>query len=118
MTQARYWGNAGEEAVMRWLCLQGYRIHASNVRCAWGEIDIIAQLDDVLVCIEVKMRHRDTVPLACLVPVRKQRKIIKTARWYLHRQALEDSIVRFDVALVTLDKGKWSITYLPDAFQE
>ena len=43
MDERKRLGNRGEEEVARWLRGQGYRILASQYRCRFGEIDLIAR---------------------------------------------------------------------------
>ena len=77
---------------------QGYEVLEYNYRCRMGEIDIIARDGTVLVFIEVKYRKNDESgnPLEA-VDIRKQRKIIKVARYYLYQKKYGDVPCRFDV---------------------
>jgi putative endonuclease len=47
-------GAWGEEIASGWLAEHGYQIIARNVRTPYGEIDIIAQQNDVTIFVEVK----------------------------------------------------------------
>jgi len=47
-------GAWGEGMAADWLAARGYRVIARNVRTPYGEIDIIAQHEDVTVFVEVK----------------------------------------------------------------
>lgn len=49
-------GRAGEKVARDYLAGRGYRIIATNYRKRFGEVDIIAMFDPVLVFIEVKTR--------------------------------------------------------------
>ncbi len=82
-----------------------------------GEIDIIAQKQELLVFVEVKTRTTQHFPLSELITRSKQRKIIRTAKQYLLEFQVVDKVCRFDVALVTMGQNP-SITYLPHAFGE
>lgn len=69
-----------------------------NFFCKFGEIDIIASKDDILVFVEVKARKniiygypRESVTTS------KQRKIIKTARYYIMKKKYENVQCRFDI---------------------
>jgi putative endonuclease len=49
-------GRWGEELAARYLSERGYRVVAKNVRTSYGEIDLIARMDEVTVFVEVKTR--------------------------------------------------------------
>lgn len=107
-------GRHGEEEAVRFLENKGVKILARNFRDRDGEIDIIAEEDGVLVFIEVKYRRtgRYGEPEEA-VTVEKQRRICRTALYYLHQTGRGTQIpVRFDVISVT-DK---SIRHIRDAF--
>lgn len=91
-------GNQYEERAAEYLIAQNYQILERNYRIRSGEIDIIARDGTVLVFIEVKYRKNDESgnPLEA-VDIRKQRKIIKVARYYLYQKKYGDVPCRFDV---------------------
>lgn len=91
-------GTQYEERVAEYLIAQNYQILERNYRIRSGEIDIIARDGTVLVFIEVKYRKNDESgnPLEA-VDIRKQRKIIKVARYYLYQKKYGDVPCRFDV---------------------
>lgn len=111
-------GRHGETLVTSYLKKHGYTIIATNV--SWhqrGEVDIIAQKNEYLVCVEVKSRYNDQVSPFLLVPRSKQRKIIWVMRYFVQKYQLHDFVVRFDVALVNLQMDPPHIEYIRDAFQ-
>ena len=60
---------------------------------------------------EVKTRSPDPLaaPAAAVTPA-KQRRLIRTAEYYLQHTGQSDEPVRFDVAEVTpLDSGRWMV---------
>lgn len=116
--QTRMLGNQGEQAVAVFLEKKGYIIVASNIRWLGGEIDIVASRENLLVFVEVKTRkHESKFPLSTVVTVAKQRKIIKTALRFIAQHGIQNIVIRFDVALVTLQsQQKPQITYIPHAF--
>ena len=91
-------GTQYEERAAEYLIAQNYQILERNYRIRSGEIDIIARDGTVLVFIEVKYRKNDESgnPLE-VVDIRKQRKIIKVARYYLYQKKYGDVPCRFDV---------------------
>lgn len=75
----------GEEAACEYLKKQGYRILERNFRKSYGEIDIIAQKEEVIVFIEVKTRTTSSFgsPFDAIAP-QKLRQIIKGAKYYAY----------------------------------
>jgi putative endonuclease len=49
-------GSWGEQIAAEYLAQKGYAILGKNIRTPYGEIDIIARVEDVIVCVEVKAR--------------------------------------------------------------
>ena len=47
-------GKWGEETAAQWLTEHGYEIVGQNIRTPYGEIDILAKKDNILIFIEVK----------------------------------------------------------------
>lgn len=92
----------------------GYVILVSNFFTRYGEIDLIAMDNEVLIFIEVKYR-RDLVsgsPFEA-VDIRKIRNITKAARYYMYKnQISEDTPCRFDVVGIVGEE----ITLIQNAF--
>lgn len=109
-------GTFGESAACRYLRKNGYMIHERNYRIRSGEIDIIAEKDGVLVFAEVKTRKTVKYGMpAEFVDIRKQRKIIRTAYYYLHGR---QCAVRFDVIEVLYRNKTAYIHHIENAFGE
>jgi putative endonuclease len=74
----------------------------SNFRCRYGEIDLVMRDGDVLCFIEVKFRKSlNFGGAAASIPVAKQRKIVKTALFYLASQRhISNLAIRFDALLI------------------
>lgn len=91
-------GTQYEERAAEYLIAQNYQILERNYRIRSGEIDIIARDGTVLVFIEVKYRKNDESgnPLEA-VDIRKQKKIINVAHYYLYQKKYGDVPCRFDV---------------------
>jgi putative endonuclease len=104
-----------EQKAREYLKTQGYRILASNYRCRAGEIDLIARQGDYLVFIEVKYRHDGAKGSGLeAVDIRKQRRILRAARWYLMEKHIDpEQPCRFDVLSFCGEE----ITLIRDAFQ-
>jgi putative endonuclease len=90
-------GMQGESVALAFLNLRGYHILAKRYRTPYGEIDIIARYDTMIVCVEVKTRSTISSSLQAL-QVRQQERIMNA---YLHFiQSFPDyanDAVRFDV---------------------
>ncbi|PLY03277.1 MAG: YraN family protein [Desulfuromonas sp.] len=119
MSEARLaLGRWGEDAAAAHLKQAGLKIVTRNVRTPVGEIDLLARQGKTWVFVEVKTRRsrRCGTPAEAVTP-RKQQQIIRTARWYLAENRLEESEVRFDVVSVALADGEVEIEHLPAAFE-
>jgi len=120
----KLFGQEGEEIIVAYLKNLGFRIICQNYKSRFGEIDIIAQNDDVLAFIEVKSRKDSKVYLSDLISYSKQQKIIKTAMMYISQASFKGSlrnnyshtVFRFDVALLHLVQNKVELNYLQNAF--
>ena len=107
-------GKFGEDFTVKFLEDKGYEILDRNYHSRWGEIDIIAKLDECIVFCEVKTRKSVSYgnPSEFVTP-KKMEKIIKTAMIYLDGNDCE---MRFDVAEVFLKKDGATINYIENAF--
>jgi putative endonuclease len=110
-------GDAGEAVVASWLKENGFKILAQNFACKCGEIDLIAQKEEVVAFVEVKTRINEYFPTSTVVNRTKQHKMIKTAERFALKFKLFEHVLRFDVATVTFDENnKPQVTYIPNAF--
>lgn len=112
-------GEFGEDCAAKFLEDKGYTIVARNFRIRSAEIDIIAQIDDVIIFVEVKARSsiRHGLPVEA-VTVRKQKKIIKAAGVFLQDERFCECACRFDVVEVYL-RGELveEINHIENAFE-
>lgn len=112
-------GKFGEDCAAKFLEAEGYTIIARNFRIRSAEIDIIAQIDDVIVFVEVKARSdiRHGLPSEA-VNLRKQKKIIRAAGVFLRDENFSDCACRFDVVEVYL-RGECveEINHIENAFE-
>ena len=119
MSTARTAGNRGEAEVARYLRKKGYTLLASQWRCRFGELDLVAKDKQGTVCfVEVKLRGTGSIALPReFVDGRKQERLRKTAAAYLSTHEL-DIPARFDVAEVYEENnGTLRIEYLEHAFE-
>jgi putative endonuclease len=112
-------GQAAENAACRFLQTHGLRLVARNYACKLGEIDLIMLDQQTLVFIEVRYRHNlHYGSSAESVTFAKQRKLVKTAQYYLQRHtATKHTACRFDVVALTQLALKPGIEWIKDAFQ-
>ena len=100
---SRSQGQLGEMEAARYLRSIGYDIVASNYRCRFGELDIVARDGQTIVFVEVKTRSPGAAALPREAVTRtKQQKLCRAALHYLGQNIAADSI-RFDVIEVILD---------------
>ncbi|MGI6499112.1 MAG: YraN family protein [Oscillospiraceae bacterium] len=118
--KGRALGNWGEEVAARYLIRKGYQIVVRQYKIRQGEIDLIAQKDEILAFIEVKLRKNDSFMRAAeAVTLRKQEKLRMAASAYC--QACQTELQpRFDVIEVYAPFGEKTrnlqISHWEDAF--
>lgn len=113
-------GAWGEALAARYLQKKHFRIVATNYRCRFGEIDIIAANRRYLLFVEVKLRKSAKFANAAeFVDSFKQERLRTTAELYLSENPTELQ-PRFDVIEVYAPDGintkKPVINHLEDAF--
>lgn len=108
----------GEVFAARYLRDNGYKIITGNYRRRVGEIDIIAEKDNVLCFIEVKTRGENAIyePIEA-VDEAKQSRIIATAGLYMEKNT-DEKEVRFDIIEIILDGdfNMLKLNHTKDAF--
>ena len=112
-------GRTGEAVAARYYLKLGCELVAHNYRVRMGEIDLILrEPDGTLVFCEVKTRSPEPLASPASAVTRdKQRKLIRTAQYYLQQTGQSDEPARFDVAEVTpLDSGRWMVHIIKGAF--
>lgn len=118
-------GDWGEARAADFLRNKGLRIVATNYRCRWGEVDIVAQDRDQLVFVEVRTK-RSTIfgsPEESLSPA-KMRRLTYTCQQYVQNQledgAESESDWRIDLISIFTGKGLKveRISHIENAVQE
>lgn len=108
-------GDIGETIAKRYLVEKGAYILESKYRIKTGEIDIIARLDNEIVFVEVKARSNLKFGRPSeSVNKNKINKIINTSKYYILRNNLYDTPIRFDVIEIYLSEKK--INHIVNAF--
>jgi putative endonuclease len=113
-------GQAAEQLAAAYLQLRGVKILARNLRCKTGELDLVCLDDSMLAIVEVRQRARSQFGGASAsVTRRKQRKILRAARFFLLVHAQWRKLdIRFDViAIDGLPDGAHQTVWIKDAFR-
>lgn len=121
LTEKRKTGNIGEDAAVKYLRKNHYKIIKRNFVASGYEIDIIAENKDTLAFIEVKTRtategNISKTPAASVTP-EKQRRIIAAVKCY-SPYANTQKYIGLDVIEVYLEQNQnvREIKHLKDAF--
>lgn len=112
-------GRRAEREAALYLRRRGYRILAQNLRTPFGEIDLVAEKDEVIAVTEVKARSSEEygTPIEALRPRQRQR-LRRAGEWLIVRKGWQDKTVRFDLIAVDLDEqgNVVRLEHIPDAF--
>jgi len=110
-------GKSGEDLAAEFLKSLGYKIVHRNYYSQYGEIDIIAQVNNLLVFLEVKTRTSNLNSALSSVSFAKQLKLSKTASFFLSQNhQYEDHFTRFDLIVVLKKPNSTKIQHYKDAF--
>ena len=94
-------GLRGEELARQLLLDKGYYIQATNYRCRWGEVDIVAREGEELVFVEVRTRHSEKfgIPEESLTPA-KLRRLMVASQDYLQQHGVPETNWRIDLVSI------------------
>jgi putative endonuclease len=111
-------GDRAEQLAFRYLVARGLEPVARNFRSRGGEIDLIMRDAACLVFIEVRYRNSARFAAAShTVDHHKQRKIIRTAAWFLSRKPrYANDVIRFDIVAVE-GAERPRVDWIRDAFR-
>ena len=94
-------GRTGERLAAETLMSKGYRILERNFRCRQGEIDLVAEDEQDIIFVEVKARRGVSFGLPeDALTMRKRRKLVEVASYYLDFHTCSDRSWRIDVVAV------------------
>ncbi|MBI2003539.1 MAG: YraN family protein [Parcubacteria group bacterium] len=98
-------GFLAEGIARHYLIKRGYKILAANYKMNFGEIDIIAQKDDIVVFAEVKANNKlyEGLEPELRVDYKKQNKLIKLAMAYMLNKKMTEAGWRIDIISVVFD---------------
>jgi putative endonuclease len=115
--ERRSFGNEAEEAAVRFLVAEGWKVLARNWTCRYGELDVVAERGDILCFVEVRMRSTAVWgDPAHTVSFAKQRRVVKAALHYLFAYELGERMMRFDVISVVGRGERATVEHIPGAF--
>ena len=110
-------GDEGEERAVRFLEARGYRVLTRNFACRYGELDVVAEHEDTLCFVEVRMRSTAVWgDPSHTVSHAKQRRVVKAALHYLALQGSRGRMIRFDVVSIVGRGETATVEHLPGAF--
>ena len=112
-------GQWGENRSEKFLKRKGLKTLTRNFFCKSGEIDLImVDADRTIVFVEVKTRADESFsPSESAITTGKKAKMVRTARYFLATNEIEDRPLRFDVVTLILGrKGPAQIRHYENAF--
>lgn len=116
MVDPKELGKLGEQIATNDFLKKGYKILSRNFIYDHAEVDIICEYDGFIVFVEVKTRISPYLSDASLmVPVSKQKQIIKVADFYL-KEFYPESEARFDIIVVVTNAEYTNLEHIVDAF--
>lgn len=113
--EAQELGDFAEEMAANEYIKKGYAILEKNWYLGKTEIDIIAQVDNIIVFIEVKARSGKNQSPFEAVTHDKKKRMTRAADNYI-RRLKGDYEYRFDLVGFTGTKNKYELEILEDAF--
>ncbi len=109
-------GVTGEKIAADFLINKGYKIIEKNYRFKKAEIDIIAQKNKVLICVEVKTRTTTYFGNPQdFIHAKKIKLLVSAMDNYVTSKDL-DIEVQFDIIAIVKNKNQTYIEHIEDAF--
>lgn|SRR3989344_329398 len=102
-------GFLAENIASRFLEKRGYKVLELNYRKPWGELDIVAKKEGILVFVEVKANRKEIVGFEPELRAGKNKitKVHRTARTYLADRGYgSEQEWQIDVISVSLDEAR------------
>lgn len=117
MTSTKSIGNEGEDIACSFLEGENYKIMERNWHYGKYEVDIIAEVNQLLVFLEVKYRSGTYFgEPEVFVSNKQKRNLIRVANFYVDKKNSFQEI-RFDIIAIVNNNGKVSINHIEDAFK-
>ena len=112
-------GRWGEKHSLRFLKRKGLKKLTRNFSCKTGEIDLImVDTDGTVVFVEVRTRADETFgPAESSITSDKKARLLRTARYFLATNNIENRPFRFDVVTIVLaPTGRPQIRHYENVF--
>ncbi|KAB3537226.1 YraN family protein [Alkaliphilus pronyensis] len=111
-------GYIGEAVAKKFLLDKGYKILFQNYRTKFGEIDIVATIDNIVAFIEVKTRKTIAYGMPReAINYKKQMNYRRLAdHFILSNPSIHNKDFRFDVIEVIITNEKKQIKHIKNAF--
>ncbi len=109
-------GQEGEQIASDFLKQKGYQILKQNYRYDRAEIDILAQIDEILAVVEVKSRTSGFLEdISHTINRGKIQRLVKATDHFITQNNL-DLEVRYDIITVIKKRNDFEIEHLENAF--
>lgn len=110
-------GAEAEKAAIKYLQKQGVRVLAKNVACRGGEVDVIAEHENVVIFVEIRLRsNTDFGGAGASITNAKQQRVRLAAQYWLTNEGrtYAQRPCRFDALLFDSPTSDWQ--WLQGAF--
>ena len=104
-------GQRGEAEAVAFLQRHGYHVLHTNWHCRFGEIDIVARINQQWVFVEVRSRQSSHADARASIGTHKQRRLIAAAHAYLAQHNAADADWRIDAITIC----GTTVEHVPDA---
>ena len=110
-------GKKGEDTAVKYLEKMNYKILKRNYKNRKGEIDIIAYYNGIIAIIEVKTRSKNKFgyPIDAVNGI-KVNRIKECTKYYLYKEKVKFSAIRFDVIEIYKIKEQYVVNHIKNAF--
>ncbi len=100
-------GRWGEKHCEKFLKRKGLKTLTRNYSCKTGELDLVmVDADSTIVFVEVRTKaDSDFASPEDSITTPKKTKLLRTARYFLATNNIEDRPFRFDIVTIVLDKN-------------
>ena len=123
MYQPHQLGKWGEEEATKYLQKKGYKILEKNFKRKWGELDIIAKKDNVIIFCEVKTiaKKNEDEPFfpEDEINEKKEKQLRKMAQIYLSSKKINpETPCQIDIIAIEAIDGKPNIRHHKNAIED